>query len=168
MSFPDLALFPLAWIGLAPYLYFLLNLPSWPVVLLSHVILVLAYFGGVLYWIPDVLVLYGGLNWLVSWVLLLLLVLLLGLFLLPFSLMVRWTAEKSPTLALLSAPGFWVVTELCRNYWMVNGFPWALLGYSQYPYSWIAQIADIGGVYLVSLLVVAGNCALVGLLFQKR
>jgi len=165
VSFPELALFPLAWIGLVPYLYFLLNMPSWPVVLLGHGILVLAYFGGVLYWIPDVLVLYGGINWLVAWVLLLLLVLLLGLFLLPFSLMVRWTAGKSPRLALLSAPGFWIVTELCRNYWMVNGFPWALLGYTQYPYSWITQIADIGGVYLVSLLVVAGNCALVGMLF---
>ena len=38
-------------------------------------------------------------------------------------------------------------------------FPW-YLGNSQHPFRWFVQVADLGGVYCVSFLVVAGNAAL--------
>ncbi len=160
-------LFPLAWVALVPYLYFLLQKPAWRWVLIGHGLMTLVYLGGVLYWIPRVLLVYGNLSWLAALPTFLLMVILLSLVLLPFSLLTRWTAEKSTSLTLLCVPGFWLLTEVCRNYFLLNGFPWALLGYSQYPYSWMIQIADVGGVYLVSLLVVAGNAALLGVLWFK-
>jgi apolipoprotein N-acyltransferase len=167
LSFHHSIFFPLAWVALIPYLSFLLKKPSWNSVLIGHGVMALAYLGGVLYWIPRVLVVYGNLSWTLSLVAFLLMLLLLSLFLLPFSLLTRWTAGKSVSVALLCIPGYWLLTELCRNYFLINGFPWALLGYSQYPYSWIIQVADLAGVYLVSLLVMAGNAAILGTFWLK-
>ena len=159
-SFAEVSLFPLAWIALVPYLHFLLLRHPWKWVLLGHFLMSGLYLGGVLYWIPRVLTTYGNLQWLVAVVVFLLMILTLSVFLLPFSILVRWAAARSAHRALLCAPGFWLLSELGRNYYAVGGFPWALLGYSQYPYPWLTQVADLSGVYLVSLLVVAGNCAL--------
>lgn len=159
LSFPPFSLYPLAWVALIPYLLFLLEKPSWKQVILGNFVLGAAYFGGVLYWIPRVVNIYGGLRWPLAMAVFALLVLALSFFLLPFSALVRWTAGRSNLSTLACAPGFWILAELCRNYYAVNGFPWALLGYSQYAYSLLSQTADLGGVYLVSFLIVMGNCA---------
>jgi apolipoprotein N-acyltransferase len=163
LSFPNVSWFWLAWLGLIPYLYFLIQAPDWRRLVVGHLLFSLAYFGGVLYWIPRVLVVYGDVNWFVAGAVFLLLPLLLGTLLFPFALLTRVAAVKSPRLALFCAPGFWMLTELFRNYYPFNGFPWALLGYSQYPYHWISQLADISGVYLISFLIVLTNSALLAL-----
>ncbi|MFQ5740609.1 MAG: apolipoprotein N-acyltransferase [Acidobacteriota bacterium] len=160
LSFPRFSIFPLAWIALVPHLHFILRIPSWRRLLAGHFLLSLVYFGGTLYWIPRVLTTYGHLSTAAAAGVFLLMVLVMGLFLLPFSWLTRWVAARSPALALWAAPGFWLLTEFLRNYYMVGGFPWALLGYSQYPFQWLIQIADLSGVYLLSFLIVLGNCAL--------
>ncbi len=168
LSFPNFSLFPLAWVALMPYLYFLLQERRWRQVIGGHFLMASLYFGGVLYWIPRVLVCYGNLAWPLALVVFSLMVLGLGLLLFPFSILTRWVASKSPRLALFCAPGFLVATELARNYYALKGFPWALLGHSQFPYRWLVQIADLGGVYLISFLVVLGNSALLfTLLFRQ-
>lgn len=164
LSFPNFSWFPLAWFALIPFLYFLIERPPWKLVLIGHLIMALVYFGGVLYWIPRVLVVYGSLGSLVAGALFTLMLVALAFFLLPFTLLTRWVAGKSGRAALIAAPGFWVLTELLRNYYAVNGFPWALLGYSQFGYSWIIQIADLSGVYLISAFIVAGSGAVVSLI----
>src|SRR5438034_11567905 len=60
---------------------------------------------------------------------------------------------------LWGAPALWVALELARTY-LFSGFPWALLGYSQYDQLPVIQIADIPGVYGVSSLVVPTNILL--------
>ena len=45
----------------------------------------------------------------------------------------------------------------------MGGFPWGLLGYSQHAQLPVIQIAELGGVYGVSFLIVAVNAALAGL-----
>src|SRR2546422_10740183 len=60
---------------------------------------------------------------------------------------------------LVAAPGLWVAGEWIRG-WLMGGFPWGLLGYSQHRALAVIQIAEIGGVYAVSLLIVAVNAAL--------
>jgi apolipoprotein N-acyltransferase len=167
LSFPNVSWFWLAWLGLIPYLYFLIQVPTWSRLAIGHLLFSLAYFGGILYWIPQVLVTYGGLNWFLAAAVFLLLPLLLGALLFPFALLTRAAAVKSPRLALLCAPGFWLATELFRNFYPFGGFPWALLGYSQYPYSWISQVADISGVYLVSFMIVLVNSALLATVFLR-
>ena len=65
----------------------------------------------------------------------------------------RWPAcrgASGPRRLLLAAPA-WVATELGRQY-VWDGFPWALLGYSQITWLPIAQLASITGVYGLSLL----------------
>ena len=62
---------------------------------------------------------------------------------------------------LLMAPAVWVTTELGRQY-VWDGFPWALLGYSQVTLLPVAQVASIVGVYgLSALLALAGTAAAV-------
>ncbi len=161
LSFPDWSLFLLAWVALVPYLSFLLGVPSWRRALIGHLVFSGFYFAGILYWIPGVIPAYGGLPWSMAVILYLLMILTLSGLLLPFSLLTRWLAARSPKLALLCVPGFWLLTELIRNDYIAGGFPWASLGYSQQPLGLMIQIADIGGVYLVSALVVLVNAAVV-------
>ena len=167
-SFPNFSLFPLAWIALIPYLQFLVQCRPWRVVVWGHFLMGGVYFGCVLYWIPRVLIVYGKLNWPLAFLVYALMIVGLCLFLLPFSVFTRWVSGQSPLLALWCAPGFWVLTELLRNYYAMNGFPWALLGYSQYPYLWLIQIADLGGVYLVSFFVILANCVLLAAFRYRR
>jgi apolipoprotein N-acyltransferase len=164
LSFPAASLFPLAWVGLVPFLDFILEKRSRLQLLLGHGVFSLLYFGGILYWIPRVLVEYGEIHWTLAVLTYCLMLLLMSLFLLPFTLLTRFVSGKSAQIALLSAPGFWLFTELLRNYALVNGFPWASLGYSQFPYLWIIQVADIGGVYFLSFLIVAINCGVLAVI----
>ncbi|NLC21089.1 MAG: apolipoprotein N-acyltransferase, partial [Halomonadaceae bacterium] len=57
-----------------------------------------------------------------------------------------------PRLAWLTFAGAWVLGEWLRT-WLFTGFPWLLLGSSQVD-SPLAAWAPIGGVYLLSLIVV--------------
>jgi len=62
----------------------------------------------------------------------------------------RWTV--SPALrVLLVMPLAWGVTEWMRD-WVLTGFPWLALGYSQVPASPLAGYAPVFGVYGVSFL----------------
>jgi apolipoprotein N-acyltransferase len=55
-----------------------------------------------------------------------------------------------------SAPIVWTAMELARA-WMLGGLPWYFLGQTQHNVLSMIQIADLGGVYAVSFLVVAVN-----------
>lgn len=160
LSFPPASLFFLAWLGLTPFLGYIAESRSKSNLLFGHLVFSLFYFGGVLYWIPRVLVTYGGLNWVVSLPIFGLMLVLMSLFLLPFTLLTHYVGRRDLRTGLLCAPGFWLLTEILRNYLLVNGFPWASIGYSQFPYVWLIQTADLGGVYFLSFLVVLVNCAL--------
>ena len=162
LSFPDLSLFPLAWLALVPFIEFCCSEKSIRHILVGHLVIGITYFGGTLYWIPNVLTEYGKLDPVVSAGVFGLLILTQTAFLLPFTLLTAFTARVSPGAALWAAPGFWILTELLRTYFPFGGFPWASLGYSQLPYLWIVQIADLGSVHLVSFLVVLASSAALG------
>ena len=54
---------------------------------------------------------------------------------------------------LLAAPVAWVGIELIRGY-VISGFSMALLGHTQAHWTLLLQVADLGGAYAVSFLVV--------------
>ncbi len=62
-------------------------------------------------------------------------------------------------LQVLAAPVFWIGTEMLRAT-LFTGFPWNLLGVSQYRNIAMIQLASVGGVYAVSGLIVLLNAAL--------
>ncbi|WP_248869632.1 apolipoprotein N-acyltransferase [Streptomyces sp. HNA39] len=62
--------------------------------------------------------------------------------------------------AVVAVPSGWLAIELVRS-WEGLGGPWGLLGASQWEVAPALRVASVGGVWLVSLLVVAVNTALV-------
>jgi apolipoprotein N-acyltransferase len=95
---------------------------------------------------------YGGLSRWVAVVINGLLIAYLALFPAAFAVIVRGAVASFGTRALMTAPVIWVATELGRTY-LLTGFPWVLLGYSQASVLPIAQLASVFGVYGVSMLV---------------
>ncbi|CAL9356138.1 apolipoprotein N-acyltransferase [Streptomyces sp. enrichment culture] len=98
-------------------------------------------------------------------VFILLLAALLGLLWAPWGWLVRWAfreAAGSPGRALLGCavvPSGWLMVEVVRS-WEGLGGPWGLLGASQWQVAPALRVAAVGGVWLVTLLVVAVNTAL--------
>ncbi|MEU2179520.1 apolipoprotein N-acyltransferase [Streptomyces thermolilacinus] len=90
---------------------------------------------------------------------------LLGLLWAPWGWLVRWAfreASGSRGRALLVCavvPSGWLMVEVVRS-WEGLGGPWGLLGASQWQVAPALRVAAIGGVWLVTLLVVAVNTAL--------
>ena len=117
------------------------------------------YFAGTLYWITRVMVLYGALSRPTAVAVNALLVAYLALFPAIFAVVVRRLAMVYGVRALVAAPVVWVATELGRTY-LLTGFPWVMLGYSQASVIPVAQLASVFGVYGVSLLVATVSAAL--------
>ncbi|MYU33848.1 apolipoprotein N-acyltransferase [Streptomyces sp. SID8358] len=92
---------------------------------------------------------------------------LLGLLWAPWGLLVSRVLGGAPSLrrsvaAVAVVPSGWLMIELIRS-WEGLGGPWGLLGASQWEFAPALRTASVGGVWLVSLLVVAVNTAVVQL-----
>jgi apolipoprotein N-acyltransferase len=144
LSFPNCNLWILAWFGFVP-LFFALQSKS------KLRAFFLAYLTGIIFW-------WGLIYWLVhvtfigTFVLILYLALYFGI----FGLVVSQFYLLPTTYYLLLLPSSWVLLEYIRAH-LFTGFPWALLGYSQYVNLPVIQIADITGVWGVSFLVMMVN-----------
>ncbi|MFG2313103.1 apolipoprotein N-acyltransferase [Streptomyces sp. NPDC048566] len=88
---------------------------------------------------------------------------LLGALWAPWGLLVRRFLAGTPSAgrtaaALLVLPSGWLGVELVRS-WQGLGGPWGLLGSSQWQVGAALRLASVGGVWLISFLVVAVNVA---------
>jgi apolipoprotein N-acyltransferase len=86
---------------------------------------------------------------------------LLGALWAPWGWLVRRFLAGMPSpgqvgAALLVLPSGWLVVELARS-WQGLGGPWGLLGSSQWDVAPALRLASVGGVWLLSFLVVAVN-----------
>ncbi|MFD4220285.1 apolipoprotein N-acyltransferase [Streptomyces griseus] len=86
---------------------------------------------------------------------------LLGLLWAPWGLLVSRLLGGSPSApravaAVVVVPSGWLMIELVRS-WEGLGGPWGLLGASQWEVAPALRVASVGGVWLVSLLVLAVN-----------
>ncbi len=77
----------------------------------------------------------------------------------------RWLRPASVAGGLLWVPAAFVLVEWWRG-WFLSGFPWLSLGYSQTD-SWLAGFAPVGGVHLISFVLLAGAGAL-PMLWRER
>ena len=167
-AFPKMGFSLLAWIALLPLLISLRGLDGGRAFRVGW-IFGMAHYLTLLYWVVFTMRTYGYLPW---WQCISLLVLLAaylsvypGLFALA---MVRLV--KRPGHLVILAPVFWVALEYLRSF-ILTGFPWGIVGYSQFNRLHIIQISDMFGVYGVTFLIVLFNATiyvLLLLLAQKK
>lgn len=110
---------------------------------------------------------YGGMSGAVS---------ILGLFILAafLSLFTAWAGSlinkvlqsKRGNLSLLVIPFIWIAKDLVLEK-IISGFPWCSAGYSQYKNIYFVQIAEIGGIHLVTFVVIYFNVLLYLLIVRK-
>jgi apolipoprotein N-acyltransferase len=116
------------------------------------------YFAGTLYWLVETMTTFGGLAIPLAVFAAAVLVAYLSLFPAIFAVIVSRAYGAFGMAGLLLAPPAWVATELGRQY-VWDGFPWALLGYSQVTVLPIAQVVSVVGVYGLSGLLAMTSTA---------
>ena len=97
---------------------------------------------------------------------------LLGLLWMPWAMLTRRLLAAPLTgrglvAAALVVPAGWVLVEAARS-WSALGGPWGLLGASQWQSPAFLAPAALGGVWLVSYLIVAVNVALLAAVVARR
>jgi len=156
-SFPKAEFSWLAWFALVPLLVACGQKSPLKAGKLAFVAGLVGY-GGMIYWINIVVTTYGKLPLLVSICLYLLLVAYLAAYFFVLFYLVR-RAELRGISVVVSLPILWVGLEFLRSF-LLTGFPWASLGYSQYRILPLIQVVDVTGVYGISFLIVLANCVL--------
>jgi apolipoprotein N-acyltransferase len=162
-AFPGTDAHALAWVALVPL--FLLAQREAPRAAFGW-----GWLGGTVFflvllrWLDHTFRLYSAIPWPLTWLPILALAAYCGLYFGLVSGGVAWLGGRiGRRVALASAPALWVAGEWVRG-WLMGGFPWGLAGYSQHSALPVIQIAEVGGVYAVSFLVVAVNAAIAGVI----
>jgi apolipoprotein N-acyltransferase len=155
-SFPKIGMDWLAWFALVPLLLAIANLSVRESFRIGFIAGLIHYLT-LLYWVVPVMRIYGYLPLYLSIVILFLFAAVLALF--PAVFCTALTAIGSTPLRFLVAiPLLWVALEYVRTF-AFTGFPWELLGHSQYLRLHLIQIADLFGAYGVSFLILLSNTA---------
>ncbi|MCY3737956.1 MAG: apolipoprotein N-acyltransferase [Gemmatimonadaceae bacterium] len=110
---------------------------------------------GRVYWVAGTLQLYGGLGFPLACLTTALLILYLAAYPALFLLLCRRLPRTSGAFPWLAAC-LWTLLDWVQT-WMLSGFPWELLGYTQYRYPAVAQMAAVTGVHGITFLIVLVN-----------
>ena len=155
----------LSWIALVPFLLaLLLSQAKKPLTVvaaggLGYICGILWYLGNCA-WIYQTMYLYGGLPKPVSFSILILFALYLGLYHALFAALLVYVRRSRFGIfgALAAAPFLWVTVELARA--RITGFPWDLLGNAQVDNLLLTRVAPWAGVMSLSFVIVAANAAI--------
>jgi len=154
LTFPAANLEFLAWFGLVPGLVLIVRSPT-------------AREGGVRSWWLGAGYLIAALYWMAPEIGpgVLLVGAVFGVLWIPFGV-AAWKLLRPPLswpralAALVVVPSCWVLTEWLRS-WQALGGPWAVFGVSQWQHPAVLALAAVGGVWLVSFVLVMTNVAIV-------
>ena len=152
----------LAWIALLPLHRVLLNVTVRQAFARGWLAGFFA-FVGTMYWVVVAMHLYGKVPLPISIAIMFLLTTYLGIFVGIYAWGFVWIEQRWATVAWILAPCLWVSLEFLRTF-AFSGLPWGLLGYSQFKWLPIIQVANITSVYGVSFLIVLVNVSLFFLL----
>lgn len=159
-SFPKLAWYPLAWLAWVPLLMAIRS-STWGESFRLGFSAGLVHYLSLLYWMVHTMHHYGHLP---LWQCVPILVLMAAYLATYTGLLCAWVNTRPASLAtLVLFPVVGVALEYVRAHFL-TGFPWELLGYSQFRHLPMIQIADILGVYGVSALVFLVNAGIAFLL----
>ncbi|WP_373499723.1 apolipoprotein N-acyltransferase [Desulfococcus sp.] len=153
---PDVDMHWVAWFALAPLMTSLRG-ASARTAFRRGMVAGMVHYLTLIYWLVYTMRTYGGLPWHLAVPPLILLSAYLSIYVGLFA-MVWARLAKGVFVAVFAAPALWTGLEYLRSF-LFSGFPWGLLGYSQYGNLHLIQISDIFGVYGVSFLIVLGNAA---------
>ncbi|MCL2389522.1 MAG: apolipoprotein N-acyltransferase [Elusimicrobia bacterium] len=169
LSFPAFSFFYLAWFALIPLTFVVLNNNLKPLKVFSYAFFCgFAFYAMTMYWILLMLKYNTG-SWVQSFFAAGLLWGYLALYFGVWGLLLN-TAKKhfnSPVMLVLVGAGLWAVLEYARTY-LLTGFPWNLLAYSQHKFLSFIQIAEFFGVYVISFAIVFANLMLYTAIKQKK
>lgn len=157
LSFPAGELSALSWIALVPLFAALQDRSVRSGFLLAGVT-GLVFFCCTLYWVVYTLNAHGPFPLIPAVLITVMFCAVLALVFAFFGAVVVMVRERRTVLFVVAAPATWVALELARTH-LLSGFPWLLLGYSQYRVLPLIQIADLAGVYGISFLIVLVNAA---------
>jgi apolipoprotein N-acyltransferase len=153
-AFPALNLEFLAWFGLVPGLVLIVRSPTPREAWVRAWWLGAGYVIMAMYWMaPEIgpgLVLLGF---------------VLGALLIPFGI-AAWKLLRPPVswrralAALVVVPSCWLFAEWIRS-WQALGGPWDVYGASQWQHPAMLALAAVGGVWLISFVLVAANVGIV-------
>ena len=154
-SFPKPGIWIFAWFGFIPLFVALKNKTKLKSFILAG-FTGLVFWWGVIYWLCHVTALGT-----------VILIFYLSLYFGLFGLCIYFSNNsKLPTpYSLFFLPSAWVALEYSRSY-LLTGFPWAILGYSQYLNTDFVQFVDITGAWGASFLLILINIILL-LIFSK-
>ena len=156
LSHPSFNLFPLAWIGLVPLLVSIKSASNWKSAFWLGYLTGLIFFFGLIYWI---ILLYPFANIFVTTLGCVALVGYISVYVGVFAVLLYRLPCQSGTLFVLVAALGWTALEWVRG-WLMTGFPWGSLGYTQWNNLPAIQVASITGVYGVSFVIVLLNAAI--------
>jgi apolipoprotein N-acyltransferase len=129
-TFPATDLHLLAWISLIP-LFLALQGQTVKNGFWLGGISGIIFFAGTVHWVTNSVHFYGGIPLIPASLITLLLCAYLALYPALFGAAVVHLKRYRPSLLVIAAPALWTALELARTY-VFSGFPWSLLGYSQY------------------------------------
>ena len=116
----------------------------------------LVHYAGTVYWTGGTVATFGGLPMPVAIIVAGLLVLYMALFIALAAAVSAVMIRRLGSAGLLLAPAAWVSSEYLRAY-LFGGFPWIPLGNAVVTLLPIAQLASVGGVYVLSWLLATLN-----------
>jgi apolipoprotein N-acyltransferase len=154
LAFPAANLEFLAWFGLVPGLLLIIRSPS-------------AREGGIRAWWLGAGYLIAALYWMTPEIgpAVLLVGAVVGVLWVPFGVAAQKLLRPPVTwpralAALVVVPSCWLLTEWLRS-WQALGGPWAVFGVSQWQHPAVLALAAVGGVWLISFVLVLANVAIV-------
>lgn len=172
LSFPNANLFPVAWVALVPLFIALTRATSWKSAFWIGYVTGFLFFAGLL---PAILLLYpyAGVfatmvgNILVTTMAYLLLVGYIALYFAAFAVLMRFVPWRSGVLFPIAAACIWTALEWVRS-WLMTGFPWGSVGYSQWNNLAGIQASSLIGVHGISFIIVLFNAGIATVLMNRQ
>jgi apolipoprotein N-acyltransferase len=157
LSFPKAGLSWLAWVALVPLLTALRNL-SFKNGFYLGLCAGITHYLTLVYWLAYAMSTYGHLPFYATVPILFLLSAYLALYVAVFSTVLTCLPGRLAFLFFF-IPLMWVSLEYIRSF-LFTGFPWELIGYTQYKVLHLIQISDLFGVYGISFCIALSNAAI--------
>ena len=151
LAFPPLNFFPISFIALVPLNIIIYKSDKLRYYVISASIFVLVFFGYLLMWVTAFML--KETEAIVSFLTLFtILFLIIFLFYFPAMLLSGFLSKKLPEFRFITVALVFTFMEYMRNVGYL-GFPWGIIGYSQWNFSLFLQSADIFGVLGISFFV---------------